>query len=116
MSKPKDQRWWQFEELEKPPDELPTPECFTDEEWAAYYGAETQAVWNKRSIGSAIRKDMCEDCTLVYQQSQIKAGRCRPYFGAITPLHRFATIVGGDDDPVKERKSRAAPWSDEEDE
>ena len=117
MAKPKDQRWWQFDKLEKPPDNFPTPECFTEEEWAAYYAAETQAVWNKRSLASAIGKDMCEDCTLIYQKSQIKAGKCMPPEGAITPLHRFATIIGGDDDPVKkQRRSRANPWPDEEDE
>ena len=114
--KRKEQRWYQFEALDPAPKELPTPECFTDEEWAAYYQAEKEAVWNKRSLGSLIRKDMCTDCTLAYQVSQMEAGNCKPYFGAITPLHRFATIMGGEDDPVQERKSRANPWPDEEDE
>lgn len=118
MAKPKDQRWWQFDKLEQPPDELPTPECFTDEEWAAYYSAETQAVWNKRSLPSAISKDMCEDCDVMYQISQINVGRCHPSSGAITPLQRFAIVMAGEPDPVKanKRKSRATPWADEEDE
>lgn len=114
MARPKKERWYQFESSEPAPKDLPTPDCFTDEEWGAYYQAEKEAVWNKKSLSTLIRKDMCEDCTLAYQISQIKRGKCQPYFGAITPLHRFATVVGGEPDPVQVRKSRATPWGDED--
>jgi hypothetical protein len=116
MAKPKAERWWQFVKAEKPPDSLPTPECFTDEEWGAYYSAETQAVWNKRSLEPSIKRDMCEDCTLPYQISQLKAGKCQPDPSAITPLYRLATILGGERDPIEERqrRSRAAPWGGED--
>lgn len=108
--KRRDGQWWKYDKLDTPP--IPSPDCFTDEEWAAFYEAETQAVWNKRSLEKSIKQDMCEDCTLAYQKSQIKIGKCQPYFGAITPLHRFAAIIGGSEDPVQQRKSRATPWED----
>lgn len=113
MPKRTEKRWWEFSGDEKAPSDLRTPDCFTDEEWGAYYEAETQAVWNKKNLRKSIVKDMCEDCTLVYQRSQIREGKCQPQYGVITPLHRIAMIAAGEEDPIEpERKSRAAPWTE----
>ena len=114
MGRSKSQQWYHFQPVERAPKELDAPDCFTAEEWGAYYQAEKEAVWNKKSLKSLIYKDMCEDCTLSYQISQITRGRCKPRDGAVTPLYRFATIIGGEPDPVQPRRSRAKPWNDEE--
>jgi len=91
-------RWWEVFNAEKPP--IDTPDCFTDEEWSAYYEAEKQAVWNASSVTKSVRKDMCADCDLPYQLSQIRRGKCNPYYGVITPLHRRALIAAGEEDPL----------------
>lgn len=113
MPKRTEKRWWEFSGDEKAPSDLRTPDCFTDEEWGAYYEAETQAVWNQKSLKKSIVKDMCEDCTLGYQRLQIREGKCQPQYGVITPLHRIAMIAAGEEDPIdQERKSRASLWTE----
>lgn len=113
MPKRKERRWYEFSDELRAPDNLPTPECFTDSEWGAYYEAEKEAIWNRKSIGKAMVKDMCGDCTLSYQKQQIREGRCKPQYGVITPLHRIALIAAGEEDPIEEEvESRFTPWSE----
>lgn len=111
MPKRTERRWWEFDQAQKAPPEFPTPDCFTEEEWGAYYDAEHQAVWNAKTLKKSIDRDMCSDCLLSYQQQQIREGRCQPHYGALTPLHRVAMLASGEEDPLEEEpKSRAAPW------
>lgn len=113
MANRTERRWWEFSQAQKAPPEFPTPDCFTDEEWGAYYDAERQAVWNAKTLKKSIDKDMCSDCTLSYQRVQIKEGKCKPQYGALTPLHRIAMLASGEEDPLEEEpKSRAAPWAE----
>lgn len=108
-----ERRWWEFPQAGELPAGLPTPECFTDEEWWAYHEAEKQATWNSKSVKKAIIKDMCEDCELPYQLSQLRIGKCNPHYGAITPVHRRALLAAGEEDPIEqESKSNSTPWSD----
>ena len=117
MPKKKSPRWFEFSSLPSPPEEFGTPDCFTDLEWAAYFEAEKQAVWNQKSLAKSIQKDMCEDCTLAYQYHQVRAGKCNPHYGAPTPAHRMALLIAGEDDHAnRPRKSRAVPWAESEDE
>ena len=100
MPKRSNRAWWEFSKADPPPPEFPTPDCFTDEEWATYYVAEQQAVWkNPKTLVNAIRKDMCSDCELAYQRSQVLIGKCNPYHGAITPAHRAAMLISGEEEP-----------------
>lgn len=113
MPKRTERRWWEFDRASKAPPDFPTPDCFTEEEWGAYYEAEKQAVWSVKKLKSSIDKDMCGDCTLAFQQRQIKEGKCKPHYGALTPLHRIAMLAAGEEDPLEEEvKSRATPWSE----
>lgn len=100
-------RWWEAFDGEKPP--VGTPDCFTDNEWAAYYEAEKQAVWNANSVPKRVKNDMCADCTLPYQISQLRIGKCNPYYGAITPIHRRAMIASGEEDPLEEKADPSWP-------
>jgi hypothetical protein len=86
--------WWESSSPEIPPVE--TPSCFTDQEWAAYYEAEKASVWKPKSVPKRVKGDMCSDCTIGYQQQQMQEGKCNPYYGAITPLHRLALIASGE--------------------
>ena len=90
--------WWENFDFAQPP--IAVPDCFTDEEWAAYYEAERQAVWNAKSVTKRIKEDMCTDCELPYQLRQMKQGKCNPYYGAITPIHRRALLAAGEEDPI----------------
>jgi hypothetical protein len=99
MPKRRNRTWWEFSKADPPPAEFPTPDCFTDEEWATYYAAEQQAVWkNQKTLANSIQKDMCGDCTLAYQYSQVLVGKCNPQFGVITPVHRAAALISGEEE------------------
>ena len=113
MLKARPNPWWQFTDLEIPPDGFPKPDCFETDEWAAYYHAARQAVWNPKSLPESIKKDMCEDCTLAYQHSQVLIGKCNPHYGVSTPVHRAALMMAGEPDP-NARKYRGSAWSDDE--
>lgn len=115
MAPKPERQWWKFDTATKPPPEFEKPDCFSEAEWASYYSAEEQAVWSKKNLLKSIRKDMCEDCTLPYQLAQVKLGRCNPYYGAITPAHRAALLMAGEEVNT-ERKSRATPWEDADEE
>lgn len=80
--------WWELSEPLTPPEDLPTPECFTDEEWAQWFSAAKSATISRDPL-RAIRKDMCDDCTWRYQNLQIKQGTCNPPYEAVTPLHKM---------------------------
>lgn len=113
MPKRAERRWYEFSDELRAPADLPTPECYTDAEWGAYYEAEKEAIWNRKSIAKAMVKDMCGDCTLSYQKQQIREGKCKPQYGVITPLHRIALLMAGEEDPIEEEvESRFTPWAE----
>jgi len=89
--------WWEGSDPPTPP--VDTPDCFTDNEWASYYEAEKEATWKPKAVPKRVKEDMCADCDLPYQLSQMRLGKCNPYYGAITPIHRRALIAAGEEDP-----------------
>jgi len=82
------QIWWKYDATEPPPEEFPSPGCFSKKEWATYFEAEKQAIWNAKSLSKAIWRDMCGDCDLKYQLEQESEGKCHPVRKSHTPRHR----------------------------
>jgi hypothetical protein len=93
MALKRTQIWWKYDTTEVPP--IDAPACFSDpKEWANYYEAERQSVWNPESLQKAIMKDMCGDCQLPYQIMMMQQGRCRPVSRKHTPLAREQAARG----------------------
>jgi len=85
--------------LEKTPLIVNKPDCYTDQEWQEYIELWRASVWFKNEHPEELLKNVCDDCNLPFQLSQMIRGTCKPVDPLNTP---YARVERGEPETVGE--------------